>query len=66
MKMHASRRVIPEPVEVLEDFDSDDFFSNEAAVPLPPEADEEIGTGYEFAGRESSFTKSALKLLRLR
>jgi hypothetical protein len=64
MKQHASRRSIPEPVE--EEFDSDEFFANEPAIPAPPEADEEIGTGYEFAASEGSFTRSALKLLGIR
>ncbi len=66
MKQHASLRVIPEPIEYQEEFDSDDFFANEPAVPLPPEADEEIGTGYEFARSEGGLKRSALKLLRMR
>lgn len=68
MKMHASRRVIPEPVQaqVQEEFDSDDFFTNDEIAVNALDQDEEIGAGYEFARSESSFKESALKLLRLR
>ena len=65
MKQHASRRVIPEPVHFEEEFDSDEFFSNEPMVPEPPESDDEIGSGYEFSRNESSLKPSALRLLRI-
>jgi hypothetical protein len=65
MKQHASRRVIPEPAHFEEEFDSDEFFSNEPMIPEPPESDDEIGSGYEFARSERSFKRSALRLLRI-
>ncbi len=66
MKQHASRRVIPGPAHHEEEFDSDDFFSNEPMIPPAPESDEEIGAGYEFQALENSLKRSAMRLLRLR
>lgn len=59
-------RVIPEPAQCQEEFDSDDFFANEPAVPSAPDADDEIGTGFEFARSAGGLKRSALKLLRIR